>query len=77
MKTTVMRASFLLRLRVHSDGDWVGQVEHIGSGWKEPFDDQPQLLERLEQMVTGSAPEAGVPETARGVDEWMRSNEHS
>jgi hypothetical protein len=50
-KTTVGRASFLLRLRVQSDGTWAGQVEHIGSGQSETFRNREQLLERLGWML--------------------------
>jgi hypothetical protein len=62
MRTTVARASFLIRLRVQSDGTWAGQVEHIPTGQKQTFRDPQQLLERLAAMIAGPAPDADVPE---------------
>ena len=48
--TTVARASFLIRLRVQSDGTWAGQVEHLRSGWKETFHDPQELLDRFQHF---------------------------
>jgi hypothetical protein len=62
IRTTVARATFFVRLRVQSDGAWVGQVEHIPSGRKETFHNQQDLLERLAAMVTGPAPDADAAE---------------
>jgi hypothetical protein len=52
-RTTIARGTFLLRLRVQSDGAWVGQVERLPSGRKDSFGDVEQLVERLAAMVPG------------------------
>lgn len=54
-KTTVARGEFFVRLRVQSDGGWVGQVEDVSNGCKGKFQNQQQLLERLSAMVIDSA----------------------
>jgi hypothetical protein len=67
IRTTVARGTFFVRLRVQSDGTWVGQVEQIPSGWKEQFHCRQELLEQLAQMVTGPAPDLESPESPRGA----------